>query len=114
MSTAADTDETVDPDPRVQHITFKNLKRLTIRDDELYWDNKRLVTARRLELTTLQKMWAGLVAFAALLAAIGGTLEGWAALNQVACQERWMFGVCEPQGTTSIPIAPGLAITITR
>jgi hypothetical protein len=68
---------------------------------ELYWHGKPVEIRRPLDLTWRQKLVAGIVATATVIAAIGAAAQGWAAYNDWACKVGWKSVACPPPSQTN-------------
>ena len=63
--------------PDVTPISVEDLDRLGLnRSNQLFWDGKRIEVSNHLDLTRLQKVFAVIVTFFAVLGAIGGFVTG--------------------------------------
>lgn len=61
----------------VEQVGLEDLGRLGInRDDQLFWDGRRIEVRRSLNLTGFQKIITGIVTFFAVLGAVGGFVTG--------------------------------------
>jgi hypothetical protein len=63
---------------------------------ELYWHGKPVEIRRPLDLTWRQKLVAGIVATATVIAAIGAAAQGFAAYSEWACKVGWKSAACPP------------------
>jgi len=61
---------------------------------ELYWHGKPVEIRRPLDLTWRQKLVAGIIATATVIAAVGAAAQGWAAYNDWACEVGWKSIAC--------------------
>jgi hypothetical protein len=73
---------------------------------ELYWHGKPVEIRRPLDLTWRQKLVAGIVATATVIAAVGAAAQGWAAYNEWACKVGWKSVVCPPPSQTAAAQPP--------
>jgi hypothetical protein len=70
----------------VEPIKVEDLDRLGIGPgDQLFWDGRRIEIRRPLDLTTLQKIFAVVVAVFAVLGGIGGFFSGFSDASQFLC-----------------------------
>jgi len=77
----------------VEPITIGQLDMLGVDSKQnLYWDGKRLKVERRLKLSGLQQISAGLILLATIVAAIGTAFQGWASVCQAGFV--WAAPVC--------------------
>ena len=61
----------------VEQVGLEDLGRLGInRDDQLFWDGRRIEVRRSLNLTRFQKVITGIVTFFAVLGGVGGFVTG--------------------------------------
>jgi hypothetical protein len=76
----------------VEPITLDSLARLGIdRDDQLYWDGKRVEIQQRLKLSCLQTAFALVVGLAAIIGGFGtGLNEGF----DLGCKRAWWTQGC--------------------
>jgi hypothetical protein len=69
---------------------------------ELYWQGKPVEIRRPLDLTWQQNLLAWIVAVATMVAAVGATVQGFAAYNEWACKVGWKSAACPPAALPSV------------
>ena len=89
----------------IRSISFDEADALgTDAKGELYWHGKPVEIRRPLDLTWPQKMVAGIVAAATVVAAVGAAAQGFAAYNEWACKVGWKAAACPPATPAPLPI----------
>jgi hypothetical protein len=88
----------------IRSISMKEADALgTDAKGELYWHGKPVEIRRPLDLTWRQKLVAGIVAIATVVAAVGAAAQGFAAYNEWACKVGWKSAACPPAAAASLP-----------
>ena len=84
----------------------KDLSRLSVDNGgRLYWDDKPVVVRRRLQLSFWQKLGTILIAIAALVIALSGTIHGAIRAHDWMCHAKWITAYC-PAPQPAAPTAP--------
>ena len=97
----------------VEQIGLEDLGRLGInKDDQLFWDGRRIEVRQSLALTTFQKVIAGAAALCAVLGALGGFVTGFnnasvflcaRGIDWLTCPDTQGQGSLSQQGLQSLP-----------